>query len=292
MAVERHALTPEKLMAITLPRKWHSGKDIGIYALLILLVLGELHMVHRIGEVRSYVDQRDSAVQTDLQAGFRKKLAAENGVQSLALKSATNQIERRFLQMEGRARDAEINANQASQQLEQMQSAEDAALVSIQQMLAQKASVSDIRALGRQVAETRADVDLAGVQVVRLHAQIGRIEGATEDQIIDLTEQLAAIRRDSPHFLQFSLVLNHSEAVGGIAMMLTRTRQKDGQFDLRLTAGGDHIERRNAIAGEPIFFVPGNPQRAYEVVVNHIGRNEVRGFLGAPGEFLRPTSER
>jgi len=293
MTMKRQTLPREgKSTLLTTTRKGHVGRDIGIYAMLILLVVGEIHVLHRIGQMRSYVDQRDGQVRAGLQHGFQKQLDAENAVQNSALESATKQIERRFLQMQGRARQAQADADRAAQRIEQMQAAEDGALVSVQQMLAQKSSASELRALGRQVAETRADVDFAGAQVAQLRAQVGRLERVTQEQIVDLNEQLAVVRHKSLRFRQFNLVLNHPQAVGGIALVLTGTRQKDGHFNLRLAADGNHLEKKHTAVGEPIFFVPGNPERAYEVVVDRLGRNQVHGFLGAPQKAFPPASDR
>lgn len=292
MAIERHTLSPDKVMVLSAPQRRSVGKDIGVFAILVLLVLGELHVINRIGQMRSYVDLRDSQLQAGLQHGFQNKLDAASAAQNLALESATKQTEGRILQMEGRTRLAEGNANQATQQLVQMQSAEDSALLSIRQMLEQKASAADIRALSSQMGQTRLDVDLSRTQVARLRDQVGRIEEAVEDQITALNDQLAEMRHASPRFLPFRLVVNQPQAIGGIALLLTRTRQKTGNFDLRLTAGTNRLERKNAAPGEPIFFVPGDPQKTYEVVVDRIGRNEVNGFLGAPAQSLARTTHR
>lgn len=292
MAQEKQTLTPEQLMALTAPRKGHSISHIGIYALLVLLAVGEIHMLNRISNVRNYVDQRDRIVQTNIQAGFQKKLAAESAGQKRALESATKRIERRFSQMQGRASAAQADAARAARRLEQMQSAEDAALLSIQHMLAEKASRSDVRALANQIAETRSDIDLAGAQVARLGPQVNQLARRTDGKIDGLQEQVAALRRKSPRFVPFSLIRNRSQTVGGIAMVLTKTHPRNGHFDLRMAAHGAHLERKNAVASVPIIFVPGNPEHAYEVVVNAVGHDEVRGFLEASGETLPSGSDR
>ena len=290
--MNKQTLTPEKVTMLTTPRKGYSAKDIGIYAILILLAVGEVHMLRRINEIRGYVDQRDSEVQTHLQNGFQQKLATVNAQQNQGLESATERIERRFLQMEGTTRNVQSNANRAARQIEQMQAAEDAALRSIQQMLTQKASASEVGALSRQFAQARADIDFAGAKVERLQAQVGQLQATTKGQIGGLTGQLAAIRRQSPRFVQFRLVRNRPQTVGGVAMVLTRTRPKDGHFDMRLVVGNAHLDRKNATAGEPIVFVPGNPQQTYEVIVNQVGRGEVQGFLGVSREIGQLVSER
>ena len=285
-------LTPEKVTMLTTPRKGHSGRDIGIYAILILLVVGEVHLLRRINEIRGYVNQRDSQVQTHLQTGFEQKLATVNAKQSKGLASATERIERRFLQVEGTTRSAQSDANQAAQQIEQMQAAEDAALLSIQQMLAQKASASEVGALSNQFAQARADIDLAGAKVELLREQVGQLQATTQDQIAGLNGQLASIRRQSPRFFQFRLARNRPQTIDGVAMLLTKTRPKNGHFDMRLMIGNAHLERKNAAAGEPIVFVPGNPQQTYEVIVNQVSRDEVRGSLGMSGGVGRLISER
>lgn len=293
MAMNRQEFPPEGNPAVhNTARKGRVGRDIGIYAILILLVVGELHVLHRIDQMRGYVDQRNSQLRAGLQDGFRKKLNAANAAQREAMQSATKQIDRHLLAMQARARQAQAEADQAARRLEQMQAAEDGALASIQQMLAQKSSASQLRALNRQVAQTREDVDFAGAQLARLHAQVGHLEGVTTGQITSLSDQLAAVRRESPGFRQFRLVLHHSQSVGGIDLLLTKTRRKHNRFNVLLVAGSKRLEKKNAAVGEPIFFVPGKPATTYEVVVDSVGRNEVHGFIGAPREVLPSTSHR
>jgi chromosome segregation ATPase len=73
------------------------------------------------------------------------------------------------------------------------------------------------------------------------------------------------------------------QRVGGIEMKLNKTDEKHNRFNVEIVADDKRIEKRDKTINEPVqFFVRSKAEQAYELVVNEIGKNTVKGYLSAP----------
>jgi chromosome segregation ATPase len=73
------------------------------------------------------------------------------------------------------------------------------------------------------------------------------------------------------------------QRVGGIELKLNKTDEKHNRFNVEIVADEKRIEKRDKTINEPVqFFVPSKAEQAFELVVNEIGKNTVKGYLSAP----------
>jgi chromosome segregation ATPase len=74
-----------------------------------------------------------------------------------------------------------------------------------------------------------------------------------------------------------------AQRVGDIQMVLDRADAKKNQFTVVIVAADQRVEKRDKSINEPVqFYVPGKGSQPYELVVNEVGKNTVKGYLATP----------
>jgi chromosome segregation ATPase len=174
--------------------------------------------------------------------------------------------------------------------------------------LATKASTTDIAAV-RQEATTKA----AEVQQVA-EAKIGNVSGevktvaanldATRKDLADsrreITDvkstlsaqiarnagELADLRKKGERdYFEFDIPKpkkNEMTRVADIQLQLRRTDPKNAKYDMLIQVDDSRLEKKDRTANEPVQFLVGRDKLRYEVVVNYVDKDRVRGYLSAP----------
>jgi flagellar motor switch/type III secretory pathway protein FliN len=191
---------------------------------------------------------------------------------------------------------------------ERLKAAQEKAQEQLATELATKASSSDVAA-ARQEATTKA----AEVQQVA-EAKIGNVSGEVKTvadnlestrkdlaesrrEITDVKTNLSAqIARNSGEladlrkkgerdFFEFDLKKpkkNEMTRVADIQLQLRKTDPKKAKYDMLIQVDDSKLEKKERTANEPVQFLVGRDKLRYEVVVNFIDKDRVRGYVSAP----------
>jgi chromosome segregation ATPase len=200
----------------------------------------------------------------------------------------------------------ELNASRRF--AEKLKLEQEAAQEQIANELASKASTSDVAAV-RQEATTK----VAEVQQVA-EARIGNVDGKVKDVAakLDVTSKdLADSRReitDVRSTLSAQIARNSTELadlrkkgerdyfefdikkpkkgemtrVADVQLQLRKTDPKKAKYDMLIQVDDSKLEKKERTANEPIQFLVGRDKLRYEVVVNFVDKDRVRGYLSAP----------
>jgi chromosome segregation ATPase len=200
----------------------------------------------------------------------------------------------------------ELNASRRF--AERLKEEQEEAQRQIASELAEKASTSDVAA-ARQEASTK----VAEVQQVA-EARIGNVDGKVTDVAakLDLTSKdLAESRReitDVRSSLSAQIARNSSELgdlrkkgerdyfefdikkpkkgemtrVADIQLQLRKTDVKKAKYDLLIQVDDSRLEKKERTTNEPVQFLVGRDKLRYEVVVNFVDKDRVRGYLSTP----------
>ena len=194
---------------------------------------------------------------------------------------------------------------------QKLQSDQEKAKEQLDSELATKASASDVAA-ARQEASTR----VAEVQqnVQNADAKIGNVSGevrtvaanldATKKDLADSRRDLtdvktslsAQIARNSSElsdlrkkgerdFFEFDVTKpkkNEMTRVADIQLQLRKTDPKRAKYDVLIQVDDSKLEKRDRTANEPVQFLVGRDKLRYEIVVNFIDKDRIRGYLSAP----------
>jgi chromosome segregation ATPase len=177
--------------------------------------------------------------------------------------------------------------------------------------LATKASATDVAA-ARQEASTKVEEVQQNVQTA--NAQIGNVSGevktvaanldATKRDLADsrrditdvkstLTAQiaknsseLADLRKKGERdFFEFDIQKpkkNEMTRVADVQLQLRKTDPKKAKYDVLIQVDDSKLEKKDRTANEPVQFLVGRDKLRYELVVNFIDKDRIRGYLSTP----------
>ena len=194
---------------------------------------------------------------------------------------------------------------------EKLQAEQTKAKEQLASELATKASASDVAAV-RQEATTK----VAEVQqnVQNADAKIGTVSGdvKTVAANLDATKRdLADSRRDITDVrssLSAQIARNASELsdlrkkgerdffefdvakpkkgemtrVADIQLLLRKTDPKKAKYDVLIQVDDSKLEKKDRTANEPVQFLVGRDKLRYEIVVNFVDKDRIRGYLSTP----------
>jgi DNA repair exonuclease SbcCD ATPase subunit len=127
------------------------------------------------------------------------------------------------------------------------------------------------------------------VQVVRTDLDATRQDLANSrkelsSQIAHNASELAELRRRGEReYIEFDI--NKSKEFAHVADILIQLKKADvkrQKFDLVVQADDVSIMRKDRTANEPVTFLVGPDRLRYELVVNYVDKDRIRGYLSTP----------
>jgi predicted nucleic acid-binding Zn-ribbon protein len=167
----------------------------------------------------------------------------------------------------------------------------DTSHVEAQVQAAKSEADSKINQVNTEVGGVKSEVS-----VVRTDLENTRrdLEG-TQRQLVDVRDTLsAAVAKNSSELSQLRLKgerdyveftipkKNQLTKVEDIRLILTKTDQKKGKFNLKIVVDDNQLEKKDRFINEPIQFLVGQNRVRYEVVVNWVQKDQAGGYLSIP----------
>jgi len=162
----------------------------------------------------------------------------------------------------------------------------------------EKASASDvdklqaeanakIGGLSSDLAGTRKDLESTKAEFSgALAGTKGELTGAiarTHDELVAL-----AHKTDRDYF-EFTVARKSRQRIGNLTVELTKTNVGKNQFTINLYFDDKRTERKDKAIYEPVYFYMQSAPSALELVVNHLGKNSIAGYISTPKGFFANT---
>ncbi len=140
---------------------------------------------------------------------------------------------------------------------------------------------SDVSAVRTDVDSTKSALDQSVVELQRMRGDMGVMSGlvATNSKEIDTLRQLG-----DRNIYEFTLTKSSGMTkVGDIRLQLNRVNAHHDRYTLSVNAGDKIIEKKDKTTNEPVqFYVLDKARQPYEIVVNEVSKNSVKGYLATP----------
>ncbi len=150
-------------------------------------------------------------------------------------------------------------------------------IAAVESSLANKASSDDVRALSGDVSGVRSDLDSTKQNLQMARGELGTLIARNHEEI----EQLRRMgQRD-----YFEFTINRKggrQKVGSLMVELRSTNTRRNQYTLALYVDDMRLEKKNRSVNEPIYFYTRGSRAALELVVNHVSKDKVVGYLSIP----------
>ena len=141
----------------------------------------------------------------------------------------------------------------------------------------------------QQEASTKIASVSGDVQVVRTDLDVTREDLATSKRDLsgliarNSTELGELRRRGERDYIEFDINKSKQfERVGDVLLQLKKTDVKKQKFDVAINADDSSILKKDRTANEPIAFLVGRDRLRYELVVNYVDKDRIRGYLSTP----------
>jgi hypothetical protein len=145
---------------------------------------------------------------------------------------------------------------------------------------------TDVASTKTDVANTQADLANAKGQLTRVVGDQGVMSGLIATNHDEL-EQLK--RMGERNYYEFTLHKGGpAQNVGTVKLELKKVNDKHSKYTMNVSADDRTIEKKDKNIDEPVQFYSGKSPALFEVVVNNIGKNTVRGYLSTPKSAPAP----
>ncbi len=198
-----------------------------------------------------------------------------------------------------------VELNHTQKQAQTLKHQQELSSKAFATQLASKASSSDVDVFRQeatnQIAEVQRDSDAKYGTVSGEVTGIKRDLLATRDdlgrQLTDVTNvlseriaknsgELAELRKKGDRdYFEFDIRKNSKQPLHRVAdlqLALLKTDPKKHRYNVAIQVDDNRLEKKDRTTNEPVQFLVGREQLRYEVVVNSVEKDRIRGYVSAP----------
>lgn len=185
---------------------------------------------------------------------------------------------------------------QRAQDLLSRQQASARRLESEQQATQQKiSSVStDVSGVKTDVGGVKTDLGNTQTQLKADEAQLQSMKGdlgvqsgliATNQQELEFLKH-----KGDRNYYEFTLQKGEKRPISTVSLELKKADEKHSRYTLIVYADDKRIEKKDRGLNEPVQFYTGKDNYLYELVVNSISKNQIKGYIATPKSAPVPVS--
>jgi len=140
---------------------------------------------------------------------------------------------------------------------------------------------SRLAANERGIVSTRDEVQKTRVD---MESQLGATKTELNGSIARTHEEVVLLqKRGERDYSEFTLTKSKDfRKVGPMSLSLRKADTKHKRYNLEMVVDDVHLEKKNVNIFEPVYLTLSDRPQPVEVVVNHVGKNEVRGYVSQP----------
>jgi chromosome segregation ATPase len=169
-------------------------------------------------------------------------------------------------------------SNQFSEVKTEVKGVNDAATAKIAET---NGEVSNVK---NQVASTKSELEKTISNLTKVTGDLGVQSG----YIATNGKELAALKRmGERNYFEFSLAKAKTpQKVGDITLLLKKVDQKRNKYTLEVHADDKMTEKKDKNINEPVQFYVAKARQPYELVINEVGKDLVKGYLATPKDQI------
>jgi len=258
-----------------------------IFIILGVLVLGEIYTLSQIGSLRGSLNTQQDKMRKELHADLDQQLSER--FTALANSKANSNAAR----LEEFKQELDVAAKRVGSSGRELRQARDIVTrlqeeqkreaERLQQELARKADQEQLGTLTQGVSATRSELESTKKSLESLRSDLGMARSELGTLIARNHDEIEKLRQIGERdYFEFTLVRRQLQRVAGVGLLLKKTNVKRHRFNLSLIVDDKDIEKKDRTINEPIFFTMQGSKKFYELVVNDVQSNQVRGYMSAP----------
>jgi hypothetical protein len=141
----------------------------------------------------------------------------------------------------------------------------------------QQDATTKIAGVSTDVHGVRTDLDATRDDLANSKKEINSLIAHNSTELAELR------RRGERDYTEFDIrKTNGFQHIGDVLVQLKKTDVKRQKFDVVLNADDSAILKKDRTANEPVTFLVGRDRLRYEIVVNSVDKDRIRGYLSTP----------
>jgi len=261
----------------------HGIKFIVIFLVLAVLAGGEFYALNRTSTTRSDLVTQQNQLRKDLTAQIQDQLSTrlaameqQTSQQLEAVKTELDQSAQHLGVQRGELKRARTMVTEIQDQ--QRKQSEQ-----FQAQLSQKADEQQVGVLTQDVSLTKTDLDTTKKNVSALASDLGMARSELGTLIARNHDDIEYLRKmGEREYFEFTLDKGKRARVANVGLNLKKTNVKRYRFTLAMTVDDTVVEKKDRNMNEPVIFYVDGSKKAYELVVNQVGPNQVKGYISTP----------
>ncbi len=140
---------------------------------------------------------------------------------------------------------------------------------------------ADLDTTRTDLKSTRSDLNATREEMANNHRELGTLIARNSTELGELR------RRGERDYVEFDIKKsNQFKRVGDVLIQLQSTDVKRHKYAVVINADDTAIQRKDRTANEPVAFLVGRERVRYELVVNFVDKDRIRGYISAPKDRL------
>lgn len=257
----------------------HTSIFLVIFLILAGLVVGEVYSIKQIDAVHDQITAAQAKDHAAIEDQISTKVAAIENSSAQAFEAMKTELDQTADRMGSTGKQLQ-HARTLVTQLQKQQ--EDQAN-ELKQELATKADQQQVGALTEDVSATKTDLEQTKKAVNDTKSDLGMARSQFGTLIARNHDDLVQLRKMGERdYIEFTLPRNKEQKVAGVGLILKKANVKRHRFNVNLIADDMTIEKKDRTVNEPIFFAVKDSRSFYEMVVNSVSRDQVKGYISTP----------
>ena len=159
------------------------------------------------------------------------------------------------------------------------------------QEVRQEAS-TQITQVNGQVSTVKGDLEATRNDLAANRREINDVRDSLGRQIAHNADELSFLKRKGERdYFEFDIRKAKDMArVAGIRLQLTKADPKARRYDVTLQVDDNTLQKKGQLLNEPIHLNVGKDRIRYELVVNAIDKDRIRGYISTPKDTVSSGS--
>ena len=162
----------------------------------------------------------------------------------------------------------------------------------------EKTADAKIGNVSGEVKTVAANLDATRADLAASKREITDVRTSLSAQIARNAGELSDLRKKGERdFFEFDIKKpkknTEMERIADIQLQLRKTDVKKAKYDVVIQVDDSRLEKKDRTANEPVQFLVGRDKLRYEIVVNYVDKDRIRGYLSTPKDKVlaaeRPT---
>jgi len=136
------------------------------------------------------------------------------------------------------------------------------------------------------VKTVAANLDATKRDLADSRREITDVRSSLSAQIARNSSELSDLRKKGERdFFEFDVAKpkkGEMTRVADIQLLLRKTDPKKAKYDVLIQVDDSKLEKKDRTANEPVQFLVGRDKLRYEIVVNFVDKDRIRGYLSTP----------